>query len=331
MFIQSASKVFTAALMLHSAAEAQENFNFQIISSSSSDTSNDRPVAFTASFENLWVEDRHPFSYPSGNEHWSPFVFATHSSDFVMWEEGAMATQGIELIAETGSTSILRNELLAQQDENFILSYDTTPMIPVAFDGASVSTGSLCADKDHPLVSSISMIAPSPDWFSGQYNLRLHDGANWYERIEMYVYPWDAGTEEGERYSLSNNPTTPQEVILPFMPGSSENEVFVSLGDSELEVQPVGRITFALGGPSQECSSASASSLLPATEDVIDTSSQFIIRVKKAGEVRLRKVNCSLWVGKRPSKRCKKMTRTLQGRRTGVRVQTLCPQTCMNK
>ena len=102
MFIQSASKVFTAALMLHSAAEAQENFNFQIISSSSSDTSNDRPVAFTASFENLWVEDRHPFSYPSGNEHWSPFVFATHSSDFVMWEEGAMATQGIELIAETG-------------------------------------------------------------------------------------------------------------------------------------------------------------------------------------------------------------------------------------
>ena len=147
----------------------------------------------------------------------------------------------------------------------------------------------------------------------------------------MYVYPWDAGTEEGERYSLSNNPTTPQEAILPFMPGSSENEVFVSLGDSELEVQPVGRITFALGGPSQECSSASAPSLLPATEDVIDTSSQFIIRVKKAGEVRLRKVNCSLWVGKRPSKRCKKMTRTLQGRRTGVRVQTLCPQTCMNK
>ena len=161
MSIQSASKVFTAALLLHSAAEAQENFNFQIISSSSSDTSNDRPVAFTASFKNLWVEDRHPFSYPSGNEHWSPFVFATHSSDFVMWEEGAMATQGIELIAETGSTSILRNELLAQQDENFVLSYDTTPMIPVAFDGASVSTGSLCADKDHSLVSSISMIAPS--------------------------------------------------------------------------------------------------------------------------------------------------------------------------
>ena len=173
--------------------------------------------------------------------------------------------------------------------------------------------------------------ATSPDWFSGQYNLRLHDGTNWYERIELYVYPWDAGTEEGDRYSLSNNPTRPQEAIAPFMPGSSENEVFVSRGDSELEVQPVGRITFALRGPSQECSSASASSLLPATEDVVDTSSQFIIRVKKAGEVRLRKVNCSMWVGKRPSKRCKKMTRTLQGRRTGVRVQTLCPQTCMNK
>ena len=161
MFIQSAPKVFTAALLLLHSADAQENFNFQIISSSSSKTSKDRPVAFTASFENLWVEDRHPFRYPSGNEHWSPFVFATHSSDFVMWEEGALASRGIELIAETGSTSILRNELLAQQDENFVLSYDATPMIPVAFDGASVSTSALCADKDHPLVSSISMIAPS--------------------------------------------------------------------------------------------------------------------------------------------------------------------------
>ena len=149
----------------------------------------------------------------------------------------------------------------------------------------------------------------------------------------MYVYPWDAGTEEGERYSLGNNPTRPQEAIAPFMPGSSENEVFVSRRDSgRLEIQPVGIITFELDGPSQECSSASASSsLLPATEMFTDSSSQFIIRVKKAGEIRLRKVNCRMWVGKRPSKRCKKMTRTLQGRRTGVRVQTLCPKTCMNK
>ena len=74
-----------------------------------------------------------------------------------------MASPGIELIDETGGTGILRNEIRAQQDENLVLSYDTTPMIPDAFEGASVSTGSnnLCADKDHPLVSSIGMIAPS--------------------------------------------------------------------------------------------------------------------------------------------------------------------------
>ena len=74
-----------------------------------------------------------------------------------------MASPGIELIAETGGTGILRNEVRAQQDEKYVLSYDITSMIPDAFEGASVSTGSssLCADKDHPLVSSISMIAPS--------------------------------------------------------------------------------------------------------------------------------------------------------------------------
>ena len=74
-----------------------------------------------------------------------------------------MASPGIELIAETGGTGILRNEVRAQQGENYVLSYDITSMIPDAFERASVSTGSnsLCADKDHPLVSSISMIAPS--------------------------------------------------------------------------------------------------------------------------------------------------------------------------
>ena len=141
----------------------------------------------------------------------------------------------------------------------------------------------------------------------------------------------DAGTEEGERYSLGNSPTSPQEPILPFMPGSSEDKVFVSKGNNGLEIEPVGIITFELEGPSQECSSASASSVLPSAEVAMDSSSQFIIRVKRAGESRLKKVNCSVWARRRPNKRCKKMTRTLQGRRTGVRVQTLCPATCMNK
>ena len=163
MFFQSTSKATIAALLFARLSSAQENFNFELISSSSSGTSKDQPVAFTASFENLWVRDRHPFRYPSGSEHWSPFVFATHSADYVMWEEGGMASPGIELIAETGGTGILRNEVRAQQDGNYVLSYDITSMIPDAFEGATVSTdsNSLCADKDHPFVSSIGMIAPS--------------------------------------------------------------------------------------------------------------------------------------------------------------------------
>ena len=163
MFSQSTLKATIAALLFARLSSAQENFNFELISSSPSGTSKDQPVAFTASFENLWVRDRHPFRYPSGSEHWSPFVFATHSPEYIMWEEGGMASPGIELIAETGGTGILRNEVRAQQDGNYVLSYDITSMIPDAFEGATVSTdsNSLCADKDHPFVSSIGMIAPS--------------------------------------------------------------------------------------------------------------------------------------------------------------------------
>ena len=177
----------------------------------------------------------------------------------------------------------------------------------------------------------------SPDWFSGLYNLRLWEtnlsGEDvWYEKFEAFVYAWDAGTEEGDSYSLSNSPTNPKEGMFPFMVGN--NEVFVSenSSDGNLQVLPVGILTFELQGQSQECTSLSMSSTLASpTKALVDTARRFIIRVRKQGVPRLRRAKCRKWAAKRPSNRCRKMTRHLNGTKTGIRVRDLCQMTCMSK
>ena len=55
-------------------------------------------------------------------------------------------------------------------------------------------------NPEYPLVTLITMIAPSPDWFVGVAGLSLLDGSGrWRKRVDVDLYPYDAGTEDGGR------------------------------------------------------------------------------------------------------------------------------------
>ena len=67
---------------------------------------------------------------------------------------------------------------------------------------------------DHPRVTLLSMVAPSPDWFVGVFGLPLLDAqGDWLSSRALNLYPWDTGTEEGTEFWLSNPATSPQGVI----------------------------------------------------------------------------------------------------------------------
>jgi hypothetical protein len=53
-------------------------------------------------------------------------------------------------------------------------------------------------DESHPFISTISMLSPSPDWFSGFNNFDARDvSANaWYQEFEVETLPLDAGTTD---------------------------------------------------------------------------------------------------------------------------------------
>ena len=66
----------------------------------------------------------------------------------------------------------------------------------------------------YSMVSLITMIAPSPDWFVGVDSYDLCGMNGWKEKVTMDLLPWDAGTEDGLTYKLDNTETNPVDVIM---------------------------------------------------------------------------------------------------------------------
>ena len=150
----------------------------------------------------------------------------------------------------------------------------------------------------------------------------------WYSKFQAYVYAWDAGTEEGDSYSFSNSATNPKQGMSPFMAGNSKNAVFVSeKNNGNLQVLPVGIITFELQGSTSECTAMSTvSNPAPA-----DTTSVFYVRIRRrGGKKQLVGTNCDKLklVLKSKNNICRKKVRDVNGKLKTSRVRDLCPTTC---
>ena len=132
-----------------------------------------------------------------------------------MWSEGMIATAGVQDVAETGSTSALEGELASAGVDSFVKGVTTFNR-----DTQTQTFDSLSMGPNSKNISTISMVVPSPDWFSGFYNFNAVNevSGTWYREFVIDTLPWDAGTEDGDDYSLSNPATDPQQSIFWFTP-----------------------------------------------------------------------------------------------------------------
>ena len=71
-------------------------------------------------------------------------------------------------------------------------------------------------NSEYPLVSAITMMAPSPDWFIGVHNYSLcnETTGKWIEKRVQYLFPYDAGTDSAPRFVHNDIPTIPQVPIF---------------------------------------------------------------------------------------------------------------------
>ena len=65
-------------------------------------------------------------------------------------------------------------------------------------------------EETHPLLTLVTMIAPSPDWFVGVHDLVMRDEENWIGRQTVELWPYDAGTEEVTSITFSTGGSASQ-------------------------------------------------------------------------------------------------------------------------
>ncbi|XP_062327652.1 spondin-1-like [Osmerus eperlanus] len=62
-------------------------------------------------FYGNWSEKVHTKDYPRRANHWSSIIGASHSRDYVLWEYGGYASEGVRQVAELGSPVKMEEEI----------------------------------------------------------------------------------------------------------------------------------------------------------------------------------------------------------------------------
>ena len=152
-----------------------------------------------------WTPSSHPATRPS-NSHFSPTVVVNHGSPGDLFVVGALASPGIEQMAETGATGTLRAELAADGSVSEV-------GIGSSIFGVGQNTFEVTAARGDDLISLVTMLAPSPDWFVGVRDVDLLGADGWVDRVELDLGNYDAGTDSGPGFSSPNVDTNPAQVI----------------------------------------------------------------------------------------------------------------------
>ncbi len=177
---------------------------------------------YRVTFNASWSQATHPTNFPA-DPHFSGLVGAVHSEQAILWEPGQIATDGIELMAETGGKSILLEEVASVVSEGRALS-------EISGSGVGTSPGTAVVEftvtRDNPLVTLVSMVAPSPDWFVGVHGLNMLDDSGQFRQsltVDLAVY--DSGTDSGLQYASGDQDTQPREPIALVNSDSADSDL----------------------------------------------------------------------------------------------------------
>ena len=164
-------------------------------------------ITYEVKFEGNWTLASTPGGVVGG-AHFTTLIGGVHGSGVTFWAPGRQASAGVELVAELGSTPTFRSEVAASPHTLSVIQQG------VSGGGTGTATFNIDVTRTHPQVTLLSMIGPSPDWFVGVSGVSLLDGANeWRQSHVVDLFPYDAGTEDGTEFTLSNPNTNPQGVI----------------------------------------------------------------------------------------------------------------------
>jgi hypothetical protein len=170
-------------------------------------------VVYRVTMDLTWSEQTHPDDWPEF-PHTSPLVGGPHSGSVFFWLEGDLASPGIQEMAELGGTGLLINEMNAAGSQSGV---------PVTggsiFPAPGTATASFNMTRPVGRVTMVTMIACSPDWFTGVTGLPLFAHGRYKDDYVVPLYSWDAGTDSGPSYESPDQVTIPPDPIVRIFSG----------------------------------------------------------------------------------------------------------------
>ena len=186
-------------------------------------------AVYRVTFTGAWTSSATPDGLPSG-AHFSPLIGGVHNANVTFVEGGGTASAGVESMAELGGTAGLEAEVTAAMADALSVLKGSGNISPTWLQSLTTTLTS-----EHPRVTLLTMVAPSPDWFVGVSGLLLlNSEGRWLRSHEVELYPWDAGTEDGGEFSLTNDATVPPGVITSIR------------GTGKFSTEPIARLSFTL-------------------------------------------------------------------------------------
>jgi len=203
MFLQSVKNVFTLFVctsLLSACASKPELYGTNQCKGSAS---------YSAEFKSTWSADTHPTEFPD-QAHFSELIGATHNSEVSFWSIGQKASAGIKDVSEQGINRKFIKEVKWAMKIGKAGSVVNGPDIKTASGLAEVE---FKVSNQYSLLTLMTMIAPSPDWFVGVSGLNLCENGAWVQNKSIDLKVYDAGTDEGEAYTSEDKVTMPKAAI----------------------------------------------------------------------------------------------------------------------
>jgi hypothetical protein len=170
---------------------------------------------YELTFTGMWNEKTHPLEYPEAGvlsgPHFSGLIGATHDGRYHIIRDGQMPTPGLERLSEEGKHAPLDAEIRATiTDGRAGTLFETGPVK----DQSVPAQAKFRADANHPMVSFVAMIAPSPDWFTGASDVSLFENGAWVQERTIDLYAWDSGGDDGMTYKAADADTNPKKPTM---------------------------------------------------------------------------------------------------------------------
>lgn len=209
----------------------------------------DRLAVYKVVLHTYWTRDLFPKHYPDWRPtaQWTKTLGRTHDASYALFHIGQQATAGVKQFAETGKSDLLDSIVGEQQQQqmhyqqlqqqqnaangNSFAGFVPTASavrggagagersvfdefnIPAVLVGDGRQETKFFVDSNHSMVSLMTRIVPSPDWFIGVDSFQLCVGGSWIDTVTVEMDPLDAGTDNGFTFTAPNWPTSPQGVI----------------------------------------------------------------------------------------------------------------------